>query len=151
MKLQHVLLVEDDEMDIELTLMALAELNLANKVEVVRDGEEALDFLFRRGKYKDRNPGNPVVVVLDLKMPRVSGLEVLKQIRADEQLRSTPVVVLTSSRQERDILDSYNLGVNAYVVKPVNFKEFVASVKQLGLFWGVMNEPPPDRNDTKMT
>jgi CheY-like chemotaxis protein len=133
-KLKRILLAEDDEKDVELTLAALAEYHLANDVAVVRDGEEALDYLYRRGKYKERANGNPVVVLLDLKMPKVDGLEVLREIKSDEQLELIPVVVLTSSREERDVVESYRLGVNAYVVKPVDFEKFTDAVKQLGLY-----------------
>ena len=141
--IKHILLVEDDPRDVELTLAALAEHNLANAVVVVQDGEEALDYLYCRGKFKTRTSGRPVVVLLDLKMPKVSGLEVLKIIKADENLKTIPVVVLTSSREEPDLIESYQYGVNAYVVKPVDFSEFIKAVKQLGIFWAAMNEPPP--------
>src|SRR3972149_4814495 len=142
-QLGRILLVEDDAKDVELTLIALEEYKLANEVVVARDGEEALDYLYRRGEFRMRAEGNPVVVLLDLKMPKVDGLEVLRQIRADEQLRLMPVVVLTSSREERDLLESYKLGVNAYVVKPVEFDKFMIAVKELGMFWAIINEPPP--------
>ena len=142
-ELKRVLLAEDSANDVELTLAALAEYKLANEVVVARDGAEALDYLQRQGKFEGRPRGNPAVVLLDLKMPKVDGLEVLKRMRADERLRRTPVVILTSSREERDIVESYQLGVNAYVVKPVDFKEFIEAVKSLGLFWAVLNEPPP--------
>jgi CheY-like chemotaxis protein len=128
---------------VELTLTALAENHLANEVVVARDGEEALDYLFRRGIFKLRAPGHPAVVLLDLKLPRVDGLEVLQQIKADAEMRSIPVVMLTSSREEQDLVRSYKLGVNAYVVKPVDFQEFVAALRELGLFWAVINQPPP--------
>ena len=141
--LGRILLAEDDPNDVELTLMALADYNLANEVVVVSDGEEALDYLYRRGDFKSRHPGNPVVMLLDLKMPKVDGLEVLRAIKADEQFKTMPVVVLTSSREESDLAESYQLGVNAYVVKPVDFHEFVNAVKQLGVFWAAINEPPP--------
>jgi len=137
------LLAEDSAYDVELTLAALAEYKLANEVVVARDGAEALDYLQRQGKFEGRPVGNPAVVLLDLKMPKVDGLEVLKRMRTDERLRTTPVVILTSSREERDIVESYRLGVNAYVVKPVDFKEFIGAVKSLGLFWAILNEPPP--------
>lgn len=140
---KSILLVEDDLRDVELTLAALEEYHLANNVFVVHDGVEALDYLYHRGKFKDRSPGNPVVVLLDNKMPKVSGLEVLKIIKADEQLKMIPVVVLTSSRETPDLLEFYKHGVNAYVVKPVNFSDFMAAVKQLGIFWAAVNEPPP--------
>ena len=141
-KLGRVLLIEDDPRDVELTLTALDEYNLANEVVIVHDGEEALDYLYCRGEFSMRTDNNPVVALLDLKLPKVDGLEVLKQIKSDERLRIIPVVVLTSSREERDIVESYKLGVNAYVVKPVDFHEFVDAVKELGIFWAVTNEPP---------
>jgi CheY-like chemotaxis protein len=140
---KHILLVEDDPHDVELTLAALAEHNLANSVAVVNDGAEALDYLYCRGKFKTRASGPPVVVLLDLKMPKVSGLEVLKIIKGDANLKTTPVVVLTSSREEPDLIESYTYGVNAYVVKPVDFSEFIKAVKRLGIFWAAINEPPP--------
>ncbi len=141
--LKSILLAEDNAKDVELTLEALSEHNLTNDVVVVRDGAEALDYLYYRGKFKMRAVGNPAVILLDIKMPKVDGLEVLKTIKSDEKLKMIPVVVLTSSREERDLVESYKLGVNAYVVKPVSFKEFVESVKQLGVFWAILNEPPP--------
>ena len=143
MTAREILLVEDDPKDVELTLAALEEHHLANKVVVARDGTEALDFLFRRGQFGDRPRGQPVVVLLDLKMPKVDGLEVLRQVKDDPALKTIPIVVLTSSRQERDVVESYNLGVNAYVVKPVAFDSFVDVVKQLGLFWVLTNETSP--------
>jgi len=143
-EIKRILLAEDDENDVELTMTALDQHNLANRVDVARDGEEALDYLYRRGKFADRAKGNPVVILLDLKMPKVDGLEVLKQIKSDDQLKMIPVVVLTSSREELDIVKSYELGVNAYVVKPVDFGQFLDSVKKLGLFWAVLNETPPE-------
>jgi CheY-like chemotaxis protein len=139
-----ILLVEDDANDVELTLQALAQHNLANQIMVVRDGAAALDFLYRRGEYHGREDHQPIVVLLDLKMPKVNGLEVLKQMKADEKLRLVPVVMLTSSREERDLVASYQLGVNAYVVKPVSFSEFVAAIQSLGVFWALINEPPPE-------
>jgi len=141
--LKRILLVEDDPKDVELTLTGLDEYNLANEVVVARDGEEALEFLFRRGKYADLPNGNPAVMLLDLKLPKVNGFEVLEKVRADENLKMLPVVVLTSSNEERDLVRSYKLGVNAYVTKPVDFHEFVNAVKELGAFWAVINEPPP--------
>ncbi|MCD6117626.1 response regulator [bacterium] len=143
--LKRILLAEDDQKDIDLTLAALEEINIANKIDVVRDGEEALDYLFKRAKYKDRGNGNPVVVLLDLKMPKVDGLEVLKQIKKSEALCNIPVVILTSSKMESDLITSYNLGVNAYVVKPVEFEDFMKAVKDLGSFWAILNETPPDK------
>jgi CheY-like chemotaxis protein len=142
-KLGRILLVEDDPKDVELTLTALEEYNLANEVIVARDGEEALEYLYSRGKFKTRSNDNPSVMLLDLKLPKVDGLEVLKQIKSEEKLRMIPVVVLTSSKEEKDMVASYRLGVNAYVVKPVDFHEFVNAIKELGIFWAVINEPPP--------
>lgn len=141
--IKNILLVEDDLRDVELTLTALEEHHFANKVLVVHDGEEALDYLYHRGKFHGREPGNPVVVLLDHKMPKVSGLEVLKAMKADEQLKTIPVVVLTSSRETPDLAEFYKRGANAYVVKPVDFAEFMQAVKQLGVFWATINEPPP--------
>lgn len=142
--LKHILLVEDDPRDIELTLDALDEYNLSNEIVITRDGVDALDYLYRRGTFAQRPEGNPVVILLDLKMPRMDGVEVLKQIKSDEQFRIIPVVVLTSSRESRDLEECYKLGVNAYVVKPVRFSEFVEAIKQIGVFWALLNEPPPD-------
>ena len=142
-QLGRILMVEDDPKDVELTLMALEDYKLANEVVVARDGEEALDYLYCRGKFTTRTPDNPAVLLLDLKLPKVDGLEVLQQIKSDEKLRMIPVVVLTSSHEERDMVASYKLGVNAYVVKPVDFHEFINAVKELGIFWAVINEPPP--------
>ena len=141
-EIKYILLVEDDPQDVELTLAALEEQNLANKVFVVNDGAEALDYLFCRRQFKDRRGGNPIVVLLDNKMPKVSGLEVLKMIKADDNLKMIPVVVLTSSRETPDLVEFYKHGVNAYVVKPVGFAEFRQAVKQLGIFWAAVNEPP---------
>jgi DNA-binding response OmpR family regulator len=142
-KLGRILIVEDDPKDVELTLTALEEYNLANEVVVTRDGEQALDYLYCRGEYKMRGNENPAVMLLDLKLPKVDGLEVLKQIKSDADLSMIPVVVLTSSREEKDMVASYKLGVNAYVVKPVDFHEFVNAIKELGVFWAVINQPPP--------
>ena len=141
--LRPIVLVEDDANDVELTLLALAEHNLANPVVVLRDGVAALDFLYSRGEYAAHGRPNPVVLLLDLKMPKLNGLDVLKQIKSDEQLKLLPVVMLTSSREERDMVASYQLGVNAYVVKPVSFQEFVSAIRGLGIFWALINEPPP--------
>jgi CheY-like chemotaxis protein len=139
----RILLVEDDPNDVELTMTALEDYHLANEVVVARDGAEALDYLYRRGAFASRRNGSPAVLLLDLKLPKVDGLEVLQQIKGDEKLRLIPVVVLTSSREERDMVASYRLGVNAYVVKPVDFHEFVNAIKELGIFWAIINEPPP--------
>jgi CheY-like chemotaxis protein len=141
--LGRILIVEDDPRDVELTLTALEEYNLANEVVVTRDGEEAMDYLYCRGNFKMRTGDNPAVLLLDLKLPKVDGLEVLQQMKSDEKLRMIPVVVLTSSREEKDMVASYKLGVNAYVVKPVDFHEFVNAIKELGVFWAIVNEPPP--------
>jgi len=136
-------MVEDDPRDVELTLTALEDYKLANEVVVCRDGQEALDYLYSRGKFSDRVKENPAVMLLDLKLPKVDGLEVLQQVKSDERLRMIPVVMLTSSHEEKDMMQSYKLGVNAYVVKPVDFHEFVNAVKELGVFWAVINQPPP--------
>ena len=142
--LKRVLLAEDSARDVELTLAALEENHLANEVVVVRDGAEAWAYLSRTGAFADRPPGNPAVVLLDIKMPKLDGLEVLRRMRGNPALRSIPVVMLTSSSEERDVVKSYELGVNAYVVKPVSFEEFMTAVRNLGLFWAVLNQPPPD-------
>src|SRR5215475_13547985 len=139
----RILLVEDDPKDTELTMTSLEEYNLSNEVVVASDGEESLDYLYYRGKFQRRSGDNPAVLLLDLKLPKVDGLEVLKTIKQDDKLKMIPVVVLTSSREERDMVASYKLGVNAYVVKPVDFHEFVNAIKELGVFWAIINEPPP--------
>ena len=144
--LRPVLLVEDNLRDIELTLAALKRNHLANEIVVARHGGEALDYLYRRGEFQNREAGNPVVVFLDLKMPLVDGLEVLGQIKGDATLKMIPVVMLTSSRQEGDLLRSYQLGANAYIVKPVGFEEFSNAIRELGIFWAILNEAPPDRS-----
>lgn len=141
--LKPILLVEDNPNDIELTLAALGESHLANEVVVCRDGVEAMDYLKREGAFANRTPGNPAVVLLDLKLPKMDGLEVLQRIKSDDAFRTVPTVMLTSSREERDLMRSYRLGVNGYVVKPIVFEEFVAAVKEIGLFWAVVNTPPP--------
>jgi CheY-like chemotaxis protein len=141
--LKPIVLVEDNPHDLELTLVALERSQLANEVIVLRDGAEALDYLLRRGAHAERLVGNPAVLLLDLKLPKVDGLEVLKTVRESAELRSIPVVMLTSSREEPDLQNAYGLGVNAYVVKPVEFKEFVSAISDLGVFWAVLNEPPP--------
>lgn len=142
MEAKKILLVDDDPKDVELALASLEEHNLANQVAVARDGAEALDYLYRRGSFADRSVGHPVVVFLDLKMPKVDGMEVLRQIKSDPDLKTIPVVVLTSSREDEDLVKSYDLSTNAYVVKPVAFDVFVEVVKQLGLFWVLTNETP---------
>ncbi len=142
MWMKKILLAEDNPFDLELALAGLAEYRLTNEVVVVRDGAETLDYLKRRGQFADRPHGGPMVILLDLKMPNVDGLEVLRQIKNDPALRTIPIVVLTSSREEQDVIESYNLGVNAYVVKPVAFDKFVEVVKQIGLFWVLTNEVP---------
>lgn len=141
--LKPILLVEDNPHDLELTLVALERSQLANDVVVVRDGAEAIDYLFRTNKYMDRAAGLPAVVLLDLKLPKIDGLEVLERVRASPDLKSLPIVMLTSSREEPDLQRAYGLGVNAYVVKPVKFHEFVRAISELGIFWAVLNEPPP--------
>jgi CheY-like chemotaxis protein len=148
-ELHSILLAEDNANDVELTLAAFTEHNLANEVFVVSDGEEALDYLYRRGRFKDRPNGNPAVILLDLKMPKVDGLEVLRIIKQDEKLKNIPVVMLTSSREEQDLVRSYQFGVNAYVVKPVGFQSFMDAVKQIGVFWALFNEPPPGSQHPK--
>ncbi|GLK90286.1 response regulator [Pseudomonas turukhanskensis] len=149
--LKPILLVEDNPNDLELTLVALERSQLANDVVIKRDGAEALDYLLRRGEHADRADGNPAVLLLDLKLPKVDGLEVLKTVRETPALRSIPVVMLTSSREEPDLTRAYEMGVNAYVVKPVEFKDFVAAISDLGIFWAVLNEPPPGSLRLKRT
>jgi CheY-like chemotaxis protein len=144
-ELKRIVLAEDDENDVELTVSAFRENHVANEIVVVRDGAEALDYLYKRNGYASRSGSNPALLLLDLKMPKIDGLEVLKQVKSDAALKSIPVVVLTSSREEQDLLRSYDLGVNAYVVKPVDFAEFVEAVKLLGGFWAVLNEQPPPK------
>jgi len=141
--MKRILLAEDNPNDIELTLSALQECRLANEVEVVQDGAEALDYIYRREKYSQRGSELPGVILLDLKMPRIDGLEVLRQIKSDPHLRRIPIVMLTSSREEQDLVRSYDLGVNAFVVKPVDFTQFVEAIRNLGVFWAIVNEPPP--------
>jgi len=142
-KIKRILLAEDNQNDVELTLAALQECRLSNEVEVVRDGAEALDYIYKRGKYSERADCLPCVILLDLKMPRVDGLEVLRQIKSDPALKHVPVVMLTSSREEKDLVMSYDLGVNAFVVKPVDFEQFLKAIRALGMFWALVNEPPP--------
>ncbi|EUC18976.1 response regulator [Paraburkholderia hospita] len=143
--LRPILLVEDNVNDIELTLIALEKTRLANPVVSIRDGAEALDYLRREGQYADRKDENPAVILLDKKLPKIDGHEVLKHVRTDDKLKRIPVVMLTSSREEKDLLRSYDLGVNAYVVKPVEFDDFMGAINDLGMFWAVLNEPPPYR------
>jgi len=143
--LRTILLAEDNPKDVELTLEALSEHNLANHVVVVKDGVEAMEYLRYEGNYKQRKQGNPAVLLLDIKMPRMDGIEVLKAVRSDDKLKTIPVVILTSSREEPDLKKCYELGVNAYVVKPVNFKDFIEAVKQIGIFWALINELPPEQ------
>jgi len=142
LELKTILLAEDNPMDLELTIEALSEYNLANRVIVVRDGVEALEFLRYEGEFKNRKAGNPAVLLLDIKMPRMDGIEVLEAVRRDEKLKTLPIVMLTSSRQEPDLNRCYELGVNAYVVKPVNFKDFMDAVRHIGIFWAILNEQP---------
>ena len=141
-QLKRILLVDDNAKDVELALAAFEEQNLANKVVVTRNGAEALDYIYRRGCYASRPEGQPAVVLLDLKMPKVDGMDVLRQVKSDPKFKTLPVVMLTSSREEQDLVRSYALGVNAYVVKPIDFRQLVDAVRQLGLFWAVLNEPP---------
>lgn len=141
--LKRILLVDDSPHDTELALDALEEYNVANEIVVLRDGAEALDYLYRRGQFASRNTSDPAVILLDLKMPKVDGMEVLRHIKNDPNLKLIPVVIMTSSREEQDVINSYRLGVNAYVVKPVRFHEFAEAVKQVGAFWAVLNQPPP--------
>lgn len=143
--LKTILMAEDDPKDVELTMEALSKDNLANRVVVVKDGVEAMEYLRCEGDYKQRTPGNPAVLLLDIKMPRMDGIEVLSAIRSDAALKMLPVVMLTSSREEQDLIRSYKLGANAYVVKPVDFKNFIESIRQLGVFWAVINELPSER------
>jgi CheY-like chemotaxis protein len=146
---QNILLAEDSDNDVQLTLAALRGNNVANHVIVVRDGAEALDYLYRREAFADRPAGNPGLILLDLKMPKVDGIEVLRHVKTDPALKSIPVVMLTSSREEQDLIRTYALGVNAYVVKPVAFTDFMDAVKALGQFWAVINQPPPPQIDTE--
>ena len=141
-KLARILLAEDDPLSVELTMEVLEEYHLSNDVAIVEDGEQALDYLYHRGKYTNRPNGNPVVVLLDIKMPKVDGLEVLRQVKSDPDLKAIPIVILTSSTMESDLIESYNLGANAFVVKPVVFPDFVEAIKTLGVFWALINKPP---------
>ncbi|HMC60577.1 MAG TPA: response regulator [Candidatus Solibacter sp.] len=143
-ELKDILLADDSGKDVELILTALQQHNIANRVVVVRDGAEALEYLYREGEFAQRRGGNPAVILLDLKMPRVDGLEVLRRVKADDNLKTIPVVILTSSREERDLVEGYRLGVNAYLVKPIRFNEFMEAVGRLGIFWVLTDEPPPE-------
>ena len=145
-ELKKILLAEDNPKDVELTIEALEDSNLANRVVVVKDGVETMEYLRCEGEYANREPGLPSVLLLDIKMPRKDGIEVLREIRSDPHLKLLPVVMLTSSREDKDLLNSYYSGVNAYVVKPVNFNGFIDAIKQLGIFWGLVNELPPEIN-----
>jgi CheY-like chemotaxis protein len=140
--LGRILLVEDSENDIELTLDALKENKLANLIDVARDGVEAIDYLYRQNKFSGREIVNPILILLDIKLPKLDGKDVLKKIKSDDKLKNIPVVMLTSSKEEQDIIDSYFLGVNAYVVKPVEFNKFIEAVRQIGIFWALVNQPP---------
>ncbi|CCF21456.1 Response regulator rcp1 [Pseudorhizobium banfieldiae] len=142
-ELRPILLVEDSPRDLELTLAALEKCQLANEIVIARDGAEAIDYLFGTGTYEGRPEGDPTVVLLDLKLPKVDGLEVLERVKRNERLRHIPIVMLTSSREEQDLVKSYELGVNAFVVKPVEFNEFFKAIQDLGVFWALLNEPPP--------
>ncbi|MBB1250758.1 MULTISPECIES: response regulator [unclassified Rhizobium] len=142
-ELRPILLVEDSPRDLELTLTALEKCQLANEIVIARDGAEAIDYLFREGVQAERTPGDPTVVLLDLKLPKVDGLEVLERVKSNDRLRHIPIVMLTSSREEQDLIRSYELGVNAFVVKPVEFNEFFKAIQDLGVFWALLNEPPP--------
>jgi CheY-like chemotaxis protein len=148
--LKPILLVEDNPKDLELTLVALAKSNLANEVITVRDGAEAMDYLCYRDQFQNRAKGNPAVILLDLKLPKLDGIQVLEKVKGDADLRTIPVVMLTSSREERDVVKSYSLGVNAFVVKPVGFKDFLDAIADLGVFWAVLNEPPPGSAKPKL-
>ena len=141
--MKRILLVEDDPKDVELTVSALSEYNLANNILVVRDGVEALDYLYRRGAFAQEPDGNPIVILLDLKMPRLNGIQVLRELKSEPHLQMIPVVILTSSRESQDLESCYRLGANAYVMKPVKFADFVEAIKSIGVFWALLNEPPP--------
>ena len=141
-EVKKILIVDDDHNDVELCITALAEKNLANEVVVAEDGVEALDYLYKRGRYSDFDKGNPAVILLDIKMPRMNGIEVLKIIRSDPEFKLIPVIMVTSSREERDLVESYKLGANSYVVKPVDFIQFINAIKVLGQYWAVVNQPP---------
>jgi len=141
-EVKRILIVDDSPKDVELTISALAEKNLANEVDVAEDGEEALDYLYKRGKFVDNKNGNPAVILLDIKMPKMNGIEVLKHIRSNTKFKSIPVIMVTSSGEEKDLVESYKLGANAYVVKPVDIVQFINAIKDLGQFWAVINQQP---------
>lgn len=142
--MKRILLVEDDPKDVELTVSALSEYNLTNDILVVRDGVEALDYLYRRGAFAHEPEGNPIVILLDLKMPKLDGMQVLRELKSNPRLQVIPVVILTSSKESQDLESCYRLGANAYVMKPVRFTEFVEAIKSIGVFWALLNEPPPN-------
>jgi len=143
-EIKTILIVDDSRNDIELAIAALSEKNLANEVVVAEDGVEALDFLYKRGKFSGYKNGNPVVILLDIKMPRMNGIEVLKHIRLDPKFQLIPVIMVTSSAEEKDLIESYKLGANSYVVKPVDIVQFIDAIKVLGQYWAVINQPPPE-------
>lgn len=147
-EIKKILIVDDSEKDVELAIAALSESNLANEVVVAEDGVEALDYLYKRGKFSDTGYGFPAVILLDIKMPRMNGIEVLKHIRSNHDFRFIPVIMLTSSREEKDLVESYKLGANSYVVKPVDIVQFIASIKALGQYWAVINQLPPSSKKT---
>ena len=145
-EVKRILIVDDSPKDIELAISALAQKNLANEVDVAEDGEEALDYLYKRGRFAGNEPGNPAVILLDIKMPKMDGIECLKIIRSDPKFNLIPVIMVTSSREERDLVESYRLGANSYVVKPVDIVQFIDAIKVLGQYWAVINQPPPVRS-----
>jgi CheY-like chemotaxis protein len=142
-EVKRILIVDDSPKDVELVISALAEKNLANEVDIAEDGEEALDYLYRRGKFVDRENGNPTVILLDIKMPKMNGIEVLKHIRCTPEFKMIPIIMVTSSHEERDLVESYKLGANSYVVKPVDIVQFIDAIKTLGQYWVVINQLPP--------
>jgi CheY-like chemotaxis protein len=144
-EVKRILIVDDSPKDIELAISALAQKNLANEVDVAEDGEEALDYLYKRGRFANNDNGTPAVILLDIKMPKMDGIECLKQIRSDPKFKLIPVIMVTSSREERDLVESYRLGANSYVVKPVDIVQFIDAIKVLGQYWAVINQPPPAR------
>jgi len=142
-ELKFILYAEDNPNDIELTLEAFKDIKIANRVQVVNDGAQVLDFLYKRGKFKNRTGANPIVILLDIKMPKIDGFQALKIIKEDPEFKNIPVVILTSSREEKDLIESYKMNTNAYVVKPMDFEQFTKAIKELGVFWALINEPPP--------